>query len=48
MWDRIWLWLIAASMLLWFAIMVDRLGAVYVVGFIALAFALRRGTGGKL
>ena len=42
MWNRIWLGLIALSMLLWFAIMVDRLGAVYVIGFIGLAFLFRR------
>jgi len=41
MWNHIWLGLITASMLLWFAVMVDRLGAVYVLGFIGLAFAFR-------
>ncbi len=40
--NRLWLALIAAAMLLWFAIMVDRLGAVYVLGFIALAFIAQR------
>lgn len=42
MWNRLWMGAIAASMVLWAAIMVDRLGAVYVVGFIALAFLFRR------
>jgi hypothetical protein len=40
--DRIWLTLIALSMLVWAAIMIDRLGLPYVSGFIAIAFLFRR------
>lgn len=40
--NRIWNVALVCAMLIWLAIMVDRLGALYVFGFIALAFALRR------
>lgn len=32
---------LAVSVLLWLAVMIDRLGVLYVAGFIALAFAVR-------
>jgi len=41
MWSKAWTVAVALSALLWFAVMVDRMGALYVVGFIALAFAFR-------
>ena len=39
--DKVWLTLIVCAMLVWLVLMVARLGAVYVVGFIALALAFR-------
>lgn len=40
MWSKIWTVLVALSFALWFAVMVDRLGALYVVGFIVLAYVV--------
>jgi len=36
-----WTVAIVCAVVLWFAVMVDRLGWLYVCGFIALALALR-------
>ena len=41
MWSKIWTVIVALSFALWFAVMVDRLGALYVVGFIVLAYVVR-------
>lgn len=41
MWSRVWPWILGAAALLWLAVMVDRLGAVYVFGFIGLAVLFR-------
>ena len=38
---RFWPWILGSAVLLWLAVMVDRLGLLYVGGFIALAFAFR-------
>lgn len=39
--DKLWLTLIACAVVIWLVLMTNRLGALYVGGFIALALLFR-------